>query len=63
MNDLLICPRCNSTKIKRYKYINTDCYQCLNCGYDTCSDVGSFPEQRTSQKEKGRYSPYKAGRK
>lgn len=56
------CSKCGSEKIKKYKYENIDCYQCLKCNYDSCEEQ-EFPEQRTSQREKGRYNPYKAGRK
>lgn len=62
-NPVLICPRCNSTKLKKYLYMGFVCFKCLNCKYDSCSDLDFVPEQRTSQREKGRFSPYKAGRK
>jgi len=56
------CPKCSSHNLKKYKYDGVDCFQCSKCGYDSCDDE-NFPEERTSQREKGRYNPYKAGRK
>ncbi|MBN2421253.1 hypothetical protein JXB27_03165 [Candidatus Woesearchaeota archaeon] len=56
------CKKCKSRKVRPYKYENVDCYECYNCGYDSCED-NEFPEERGSQREKGRYNPYKAGRK
>jgi hypothetical protein len=56
------CEKCNSIKVRPYKYGDVNCYECSNCGYDSCDDV-EFPEEKTSQREKGRYSPYKSGRK
>lgn len=55
------CPKCKS-KLKKYHYQNTECYECEKCGFDSCSEYIELPEQRASQKAKGRYSPYKAGR-
>ncbi|MBS3115809.1 hypothetical protein J4482_04245 [Candidatus Woesearchaeota archaeon] len=60
---ILLCPRCSSTKLKKYVYMGAECFKCLNCSYDSCSDLDSFPTQRNSQREKRRFSPYKAGRK
>lgn len=54
------CEKCKSSKVRPYKYENADCYECNNCGYDSCEDV-EFPEERTSQKAKGQFSPYKTG--
>ncbi len=57
------CKKCKSEKLKKYKYLNVDCYVCHNCAYDSCVEIDEFPEQRTSQREKTRHSPYKAGGK
>ena len=60
-NPVIGCPRCKSIKLKKYIYMGSECFKCLNCGYDSGSDLDSLPEQRTSQKEKGSFSPYKTG--
>jgi Zn ribbon nucleic-acid-binding protein len=57
------CKKCKSTKVRPYKYEDVDCYECSNCGYDSCEEYEQDAEERSSQKEKGRYTPYKAGRK
>lgn len=61
-NDLR-CPKCNSANIQFYKYLNIKTLRCNNCLYDEAEEYDIFQEVRTSQKEKGRYNPYKAGRK
>ena len=35
--------------------------KCNNCGFDERVVYDVYPEQKTSQKAKGNYSPYKAG--
>lgn len=57
------CEKCKSTKVRPYKYGDVNCYECSNCGYDSCEEYEDLPEERTSQKAKGSYNPYKAGRK
>lgn len=37
------------------------CIVCNNCGFDESKQYDVYPEGKTSQKEKGRYTPYKAG--
>ena len=57
------CSRCNSNKINKYKYSGVECYRCLDCGFDSCAELDDVSQQRTSQKAKGKYSPYKSGGK
>ena len=55
------CPKCSSSKIKLVDYIGVKCIICSKCGYDETKQYDVYPEDKTSQKEKGRYTPYKAG--
>ena len=55
------CPKCNSNKIKIIRYMGINCIVCDNCGFDETESYEVFPEEKKSQVEKGRYSPYKAG--
>ena len=36
---------------------------CSACGFDGRNELDLFPEEKGSQKAKGRYSPYKTGGK
>jgi hypothetical protein len=63
LNDLPIplkmkCPKCKAV-LEPYVYANTVCHRCENCGYDSCEDK-IFPQQKTNQREKARFSPYKS---
>ena len=55
------CPKCKSSNVKIVDYMDIKCIVCKNCGYDETKQYDVYPEEKTSQKEKGRYSPYKAG--
>ena len=55
------CPVCKSKNIKLVDYIGVKCILCLDCGFDERKHYEVFPEEKVSQKEKGRYSPYKSG--
>lgn len=57
------CPKCGSDKIKIIDYMGAKCVVCSNCGYDESAIYEVYPEQKKSQKEKARYSPYKTGGK
>ena len=56
-----VCPSCNSDNIKIIDYLGVKCIICNNCGLDESKQYEVFPEENKSQKEKGRYTPYKAG--
>jgi len=60
-NKSLSCPRCKSENIKLVDYQGVKCLICKNCGYDETQQYEIYPEQKTSQKAKSRYSPYKTG--
>jgi DNA-directed RNA polymerase subunit M/transcription elongation factor TFIIS len=55
------CPKCGSTQTKKEAYIEIDVLICKACGYDESSLYEIYPQQKTSQKAKGQFSPYKAG--
>jgi Zn ribbon nucleic-acid-binding protein len=55
------CPQCQSDDVKIVKYLNIEALICKSCGYDERDSYEMYPEGRNSQKEKGRFSPYKAG--
>ncbi len=55
------CPKCGSKDIKLQNYLGVKTIKCNNCGFDEGSIYEVYPEQKTSQKAKGRYNIYKAG--
>lgn len=57
------CPRCGSANISNHEYRGVKCLKCNDCGFDEASEMDMYSAGRTSQKAKGRYSPYKAGGK
>ena len=58
-----LCPRCYSDKIRLVGYMDFKCIVCNNCGFDERSYYEVYPEEKGSQKEKGRFNPYKIGGK
>ena len=57
----MTCTKCKSKNTKQVKYQGIDCTVCNDCSYDERDKYEVFEEGKTSQKEKARYSPYKAG--
>ena len=55
------CPKCGSKNVKFYSYLNIRAIKCSNCGFDEGNVYEVFPEQKASQKAKGRYNVYKRG--
>ncbi len=55
------CPECGSKNIKHYNYLGIKAIKCNNCGFDESSAYEVYPEQKTSQKAKGKYTIYKKG--
>lgn len=55
------CPQCGSFNIAVHKD-DIEFMTCKSCGYDELVE-GTFVGERTSQKEKARYNPYKVGGK
>jgi len=56
-----ICPKCSSINIKIINYMGIKSIVCDNCGFDESKQYEVFPEDKKSQKAKGRYTPYKVG--
>ena len=56
------CPECGSDKIKIVKYLGMAALICEKCTYDEREEIESIPEERGTQREKRRYSPYRSGR-
>ncbi len=54
------CPKCHSTKIETISDNGIEFIKCNNCHYDE-SLYEVTPTEKSSQKAKGRYSPYKTG--
>ena len=61
MKNKKICPKCGSNKIKLINYMGVKCVVCSDCGFDESKQYEVFPEDKKSQKAKGRYTPYKVG--
>ena len=57
------CPKCGSKNVKFINYLGIKAIKCSSCGFDESFVYEVYPEQKTSQKAKGEYSPYKTGRK
>jgi len=57
----LICPKCSSSNAKIINYLGVRCIVCKKCGYDESKQYEVYPEDKKSQKVKGRYTPYKVG--
>lgn len=57
----MTCKKCKSENIEEVKYRGTTCIVCKDCGFDERDELEVFDEGKSNQKEKGRYSPYKAG--
>lgn len=55
------CPKCGSTQTKKEPYMDIDVLICKSCSYDESALYDIYPEQKTSQKAKGQFSPYKTG--
>ena len=55
------CPKCGSKNIKIVDYMGAKVLVCKKCGYDERDSLSIVPEQRTSQREKTRHSPYRTG--
>ncbi|HLC61788.1 MAG TPA: hypothetical protein VJI52_02120 [Candidatus Nanoarchaeia archaeon] len=58
---MIKCPKCSSKNIRSLSYLGISVIKCNNCGFDERVVYDVYPEQKTSQKAKGNYSPYKAG--
>ena len=55
------CPKCSSADIKFKNYLGIKTIKCNTCGFDESSTYEVYPEQKISQKAKGKYNVYKKG--
>ena len=55
------CPKCKSSNVKLIDYLGVKCVICKKCGFDESNKYEVYPEQKISQKAKGRFTPYKTG--
>ena len=55
------CPKCGSYNVEPYMYESAEVIKCSDCGFDEGSEFEQYPTEKTSQKAKGSYTPYKAG--
>lgn len=55
------CPRCNSDKVRFEKFIGIKCLVCSNCGYDERKELSTASGDRSRQKGKSSFTPYRAG--
>ncbi|MBS3138349.1 zf-TFIIB domain-containing protein [Candidatus Woesearchaeota archaeon] len=54
------CPKCSSKNVETVEHNDISFVICKQCGYDeSVYDVNST--QRSTQREKARYNPYKSG--
>ena len=56
------CPKCGSFNVVVHKN-DFEFLNCKSCGYDELVEDTFVEGQRTSQREKSRYNPYKVGGK
>ena len=55
------CPKCGSLNAKTIDYLGSKVIKCSDCGFDESELLDVFPSEKSSQKAKGSYSPYKTG--
>ena len=55
------CPKCKSDKIKLINYLDVKCIICSECGFDESKEYDVYPQEKKSQKAKGKYTKYKIG--
>jgi len=55
------CPKCASANIIIEEYMGAQCIICNNCNYNQTAELDIYAENKISQKQKGRHTPYKTG--
>ena len=64
MKKPLSCRMCTSTDIEVAEHDDEFFAKCHRCGFDELDiEEDFFPEEKVSQKAKGRFTPYKTGGK
>jgi len=54
------CPKCKS-KVELIDYMGESLIVCKECGYDERIEFDIVPEDRNTQREKTKHTPYKTG--
>ena len=56
------CPKCSSEKVEYVAVLGSKFLRCKACGFDASEEVlDVYPEGRSTQSAKGKFSPYKRG--
>ena len=55
------CPICKSIKIKLEVIGDLEFIKCESCGFDESQDYEVYPEEKSGQKGKSGFTPYKRG--
>ncbi|MBI2653962.1 hypothetical protein HYX02_04070 [Candidatus Woesearchaeota archaeon] len=55
------CLKCGSKDIRLFDYLGIKAIKCNNCGFDERNVYEVYPEEKKSQKAKGKYAVYKTG--
>ena len=55
------CPKCRSKNVKIVDYLGIKCIICKDCGFDETNQYEVYPQEKVSQKEKSKFTPYKTG--
>ena len=55
------CSKCSSKDVIVTDYMGAKCIVCKHCGYDESEKLAVYPEERSTQRDKESYNPYKSG--
>lgn len=55
------CPKCKSENVKLVRYRGINLRVCKTCKFDEAAEFEADLGSKTSQKAKGRYTPYRTG--
>ena len=55
------CPKWSSDDVDIVDYMGAKCIVCKQCGYDESEELAVYPEERSTQRDKEAYNPYKSG--
>ncbi|MBI2655083.1 hypothetical protein HYX06_01525 [Candidatus Woesearchaeota archaeon] len=53
------CPKCGSFNVEPYMYQSAEVIKCNDCDFDEGAEFEQYSAEKTSQKAKGEYTPYK----
>jgi len=56
-----VCPVCKSSDVKIKEEEGFEFLVCKKCGYDEGEGFDIYPEERSAQKGKSGFTPYKRG--